>query len=413
MSRRVLTWAASFAAAASLVMAPGAASADDEAVDPSNPVVVEPTTAPTTTPTTTPTAPPADPGSGGGQGDVIVPDPAAPGPSAPRVLVFGDSISAPGRYRAQATNGLIKAWWAYVADGAQLDPDQVMVSAEAGSGIVTRGGNNRGVVCTGSTFGDRLAKIAETRPDVIMVEVGRNDIWDCAGTRRVPVDPAERRFMASAYFSRLAQEADRNGVARSKVYVMTAWGSHHSGKQVAVTTLYESYARAKGFTWVPLAALPEDQTLDGVHPNARGARTLGTSVLQASDLAVAISSRGQRSGTVASGASVRCQGITACKKLKSPTWAYAKAPKRVWGVTGPSARHLVAHALTTRGATAPILKATTARDGRLDALAFGSAVETAHPKAGDVAWWPTAPAGVRGGSAGHVAVVERVSSDNT
>lgn len=395
---------------ASLVMVPGAASAEGEPLDPSTPVSTEPT--PTPTPLPDPAAP-GDPGSGSTPGDVVVPDPTAPGPATPRVLVFGDSISAPGRYRAQMTPQRIKAWWAHVADGARLDPTKVMVSAEAGSGIVTRGGDNRGAICTGSTFGDRLGMIGSTRPDVILVEVGRNDIWDCAGTRRVPVKPAKLERAAASYFTRLAQHADRAGVARSKVYVLTAWGSLHTDKHAAITALYEAQARSHGFRWVPIAALPKSQTLDGVHPNAQGTRTLATEALRASDLAVAISSAGERSGVVASGAVVRCQGLRACKASGTPTLDYTKAATRIWGVRGPSSRHFVAHALLSKGATAPILNATSAAAWRTDALATRSATPTAHPRAGDVAWWPSAPPGVGGGSKGHVAVVRSVSADNT
>ncbi|MCL3838454.1 GDSL-type esterase/lipase family protein [Aeromicrobium duanguangcaii] len=414
MSRRVMTWAATLAVVASLMLAPGVASATADELDPSAGDGTAPITTPTSAPTTAPTVPtPVDGGTGGGGGDVVVPDPNAPGPSDPRVLVFGDSISAPGRYRAAATTNRVKAWWAWVADGAGLDPRDVMVSAEAGSGIVARGGGGHGRVCSGSTFGDRLGKVALTRPDVIVVEVGRNDIWDCVGTRRVAVDPKKRQRLATSYFARLAQEADRHGVPRSKVYVLTAWGSSQSNQHVAVTALYEGLVRSQGFSWVPLAALPKNQTSDGVHPNARGARSLGTGALKASDLAVAIASRGKRSGSVATQGRVRCQSLKACKAAGVRTFTYAKAPKRVWGVAGPSPRHFVAHALTSSGRTAPVLNAATAKAWRSDAVQSRSAVQTAHPKAGDIAWWPTAPAGVAPSAQGHVGLVQRVSADNT
>ncbi|MTB88561.1 CHAP domain-containing protein [Aeromicrobium senzhongii] len=415
MSRRVMTWAATFAVAASLMMAPGVASATADETDPSTGDGAAPVVTPTSPATTAPPVPtPIDGGTGGGGGDVIVPDPTAPGPSAPRVLVFGDSISAPGRYRATAGSNRIKAWWAWVAEGAGMNPREVMVSAEAGSGIVPRGGGSGGRVCTGSTFGDRLGKVSLTRPDVIMVEVGRNDIWDCAGTRRVAVDPLKRQRLATSYFARLAQEADRNGVARSKVYVLTAWGSLQSNQHPAVASLYESLARSHGFSWIPLAALPKAQTTDGVHPNAHGAQTLGTGTLKASDVAVAIASRGKRSGAVATAQGrVRCQSLRTCKAAGVRTFTYAKAPKRVWGVAGPSPRHFVAHALTTSGRPAPVLQAGSAKAWRSEAVRSRSAVQTAHPKPGDIAWWPTAPPGVAPSAQGHVGLVQRVSADNT
>ncbi|GAA3541736.1 hypothetical protein AFL01nite_25330 [Aeromicrobium flavum] len=385
-----MTWAAAFGVAASLLLAPGVASATGEPVDPV---------------TATP-APPAG-------GDVVVPDPQAPERADPRVLVFGDSISAPGRYRAAATTKHAKAWWAWVAEGGGMDARDVMVSAEAGSGIVSRGDGNGGGMCTGATFGDRLDRVAATRPHVVLVEVGRNDIWDCAGTRRVPATTAKRQKLATAYFDRLAAAADRHGVARSKVYVMTAWGSRHSDKQVAVTALYENLVRARGLTWVPLASLPKDQTTDGVHPTAKGARTLGSWALSSSDLATAISSRGTRPGRVASGSSVRCEGLGACRTAGVAVHGYGKAAPRVWGAPKATSRHYVAHVLSSRKRpAAPVLASDTPRGWRQEAVASRAAVQTSHPRAGDVAWWPNAPASAAA-AGGHVAVVERVAADNS
>ncbi len=402
MPRPILVWTAAALVAVSLCAAPAA-----EAVQlaPDGTPASTVTTSPTTAPTPVQSAAEAS-------GDVVVPDPAAPAPGGPRVLVFGDSISAASRYNAAGTAGRTKAWWAWVAQAAGVAPTDVMVSAEAGSGLVSRGGSaNR--LCTGTTFGQRLDEVSASDPDVIVVEVGRNDIWTCRGTRRVAAGAAERRTIASAYFAELARAADLQGVARSNVYVMTAWGSTNGTGQAAVTTTYEALARTHGFAWVPLPSLIRAHTVDGVHPTAAGAKTLATWAMRASDMTTAISSRGTSHRAAPAGANVRCTGLTACRKAGTKTYGYGKVTTRIWNAPARTDRHYVAHRLRTSGRkVTPILVSSTSRGWRRETVAAGTATQTSQPTVGAVAWWNDSPAGA-GGSAGHVAVVERVAKDHS
>src|SRR5690606_15882726 len=147
---RLCAWTAAMAAALSLWAAvPAAAEStvgplsatpapvedrDDQAGGKDDPTIPVPTTPVPTTP-----APTTPPGAGGGidaGGEVTLPNPDAPAPGSPRVLVFGDSISAMFRYSPNGVQGRPKAWWAYVADAAGLRPKEVMLSAEGGSGLL-------------------------------------------------------------------------------------------------------------------------------------------------------------------------------------------------------------------------------------------------------------------------------------
>lgn len=377
---------------------------------PSAPVPTPTEPAPTE-PAATATTPPPGGGAVDGGGEVTLPNPGAPAPHRARVLVFGDSISATFRYSARGTAQRPKAWWAHVAEAAGIPAEEVMLSAEGGSGLVMRGKGRSGAFCTGTTFGDRLGDVARTRPDVVVVEVGRNDIKTCAGATRAAAGVAERRTAASAYFSALAQETDRVGVARSSVYVMTAWGSSYGSGQVATTTVYEAEATARGFSWVPVPALVRQHTTDTTHPNAQGTKAIANAVVRGSDITTALRSHGLRHAAAPAGAEVLCVGVRACRArgVRAPG---ATSSFRTWGTAPRTPQHHVAERLSRRPRVAPVLGAATARQWRTMAHRERAATAVAHARVGDVAWWHHAPAGV-GSSTGHVAVVERVAANNS
>lgn len=360
----------------------------------------------------TPSQPtPAAPSGGGiDQGEVTRPNPGAPTSPHARVLVFGDSISGTYRYSAEGTPSRPKAWWAHVADAAGLPASEVMLSAEGGSGLLMRGMRSVGKPCSGTTFGERLGDIARTRPDIVLVEAGRNDIKACAPGGHRPSTAAQREAAATTYFAQLAATVDRHGVARSNVYVMTAWGASHGPDQVTMANLYEAKAAAHGFSWIALPALLRPQTTDATHPNLHGTRTIAQAVMRGSDVVTAIRSHGRRHASVPSHAAVQCRGTSACRArgITVPT----TVRHRIWGFAPGTSAHQVARQLTARRTVAPVLRASSARQWREAAVGDHAATAVAHARRGDVAWWSTPPAGVPRTS-GHVAVVERVAADNS
>lgn len=365
-----------------------------------------------TTPVVAPSEPVAEPTVEPGEdvGEVTDPDPEAPESTDPRVLVFGDSISATKRYSAEGSVERPKAWWAHVAEAAGVQATDVMISAEGGSGLLMRGMGTASRICTGSTFGERLADLEVARPDVVLVAVGRNDIRACTGTTPRPSTETERRAAAESYFTALAQATDRQGVARSSVYVLTAWGSAFGTGQVDTTTMYEAAATRRGFTWIPVPALVREQTVDATHPNEAGAKAIADAVLRSSDVALAIRSRGRLHTAVPSSATVLCTGVSVCRTRGTTTGRYAR--HRVWGLAPGTPTHFVADRLTSRHLVAPVLGVRSARQWRDAARTQGAAQAVAHARVGDVAWWHTAPSGT-GATSGHVAVVQRVATDNS
>ncbi|SKB07841.1 GDSL-type esterase/lipase family protein [Aeromicrobium choanae] len=404
MTRLPWILTAAVAVAVSLLAAPPATA--DESV---------PTPAPTTEPTAPATTPvPADSGAIQEGGEVTIPNPAAPSSRNARVLVFGDSFSATRRYSAAGTARRPKAWWAHVAAAAGLPASEVMVSAEGGSGLLARGHGEKPQACTGSTFGERLTDLATTDPDVVIVEVGRNDTHRCRAGVRVMATAAERRDAAAAYFATLARLADRQGIPRSFVYVMTPWGSSGGAHKIATSTQYEALAKARGFTWIALPSLVRSQTIDAIHPTATGASTLASWAMRGSDLTTAIRSRATRHATVPSHALVQCTGVSACRRAGVSTRGHDTVTRRIWGAARGTSTHYVAHRLSTGGRrSAPVLTTSTPRSWRTAALTEKAATQVAEARPGDIAWWLTAPAGVGSPSRGHLAVVESVARNNS
>lgn len=411
MTRRPWILTAAVAVAVSLLAAPHATADEAAPVETvPTPVTTPEPTAPATTPPTSGT----DPGAIQEGGEVTVPNPAAPSLRNPRVLVFGDSFSATRRYSAGGTRTRPKAWWAHVADAAGLPASEVMVSAEGGSGLLARGHGERLEACTGTTFGERLTDLATTDPDLVIVEVGRNDVHRCRAGVRVPATAAERRAAADAYFATLARLADRQGIPRSFVYVMTPWGSSGGAGKIATATQYEALAKARGFTWIALPSLVRSQTIDAIHPTAAGASTLAAWAMRGSDLTAAIRSRGTRHGAVPSHALAQCTGVSACRRAGVSTRRHDTVTRRIWGAAKGTPTHYVAHRLSTGGRrSAPVLTTTSPRSWRTAALKERAATQVAEARPGDIAWWLAAPSGAGSPSQGHLAVVESVASNNS
>ena len=353
--------------------------------------------------------------SGLSHADEAVPAP-APEPQPARVLVFGDSISAAFRYNARGTHGRAKAWWAYVAEAAGINPHKVLLSAESGSGALARGTGGTGRHCAGTTFGDRLDAIAATNPDVILVEVGRNDVFDCAKKKRVTAKLPQARKAINAYFRNLAVAADAQGVPRSNVYVFNAWGSLKGTGWARITAWQEEAARANGLTWVMVSPLTAKLTIDGVHPSARGASVLAERVIRSSDVVSAIRSGGTSREAVATGARATCSDLKNCVQAKVKTWSYGKfAHRSYWGDAPATPRSYVGYRLTHQGrSTSPLFGTTSARQWLTASLATGQALGVTYPRSGDVAWWPTAPPGAgEATDSGHVAIVENVATNGS
>lgn len=396
MIRRVPSVTVAAVAAVALLMATPA-NADEPASDP--------TPAITTTP---PSSGSIDEG-----GEVTVPNPSAVPARSPRVLVFGDSISATRRYSMTGAKRP-KVWWSFLAEHIGIPARQIMVSADGGSGLLARGTGVQRLACSGSTFGERVNQIAATNPDVVIVAAGRNDVNTCRNGYRVRSTAAERRQATRSYFASLASAVDRQGLRRSNVYVATPWGSFQSTSNISVTTLLEREATARGFTWVPTPALVRQETLDGTHPNTRGSQLFAASVVRGSDIIGTIRSRGVQHHTPPVRQRVLCTTVNRCRAQGIHDYRYATSTQRLWGLRARTDGHYVAHRLTRgKARTAPLLTARTARAWRTAATREAAARQMAHAKVGDVAWWGSAPAGSARASQGHVAVVERVAKDNS
>lgn len=368
-------------------------------------------TAPTTstTPTAAPSTPTATATTPAATATTPAPPTTRPSSQRPRVLVFGDSISSRGMYSAVAGGPKPRAWWSWVAQSAGIDPRTFVISAESGSGIVRTGRRaNTGRQCSGTTFGQRLGMVAQTRPDVIVVEVGRNDTLTCRKGRAVRASVGLRMRTARTYFDNLARAADSHGIARSKVYVLTPWGSKDPEGHGAVASLYEAQVTARGFTWITLPSLIARRTLDGTHPSAAGSRQLASWVASASDLVAAVAGR---SASTPPGANVLCTGYrTSCSKAFR---SYRNVRGSIWGSPAETTQHYVAYRLSrAHRRSSPVLGTRTPRDWLDVAQRLPRTTVTGLPRKGAVAWWRFAPAGT-GNATGHIAVVEAVAKDHS
>jgi lysophospholipase L1-like esterase len=332
----------------------------------------------------------------------------------PRLMVVGDSISASWRYaeQADADRGKIKAWWAYLGEaiGTEQHPT---ISAQAGSGMLKRGSRSFEDIadvdatyggCSGTTFGERLQRVEETAPAVLVVEGGRNDfkICDSQGKSRAATT-SETRSAVKRYFSDLKRVTNRLGMAPGNVFVVTPWGTTFVPQRDTVTYYVERYATHQGFTYVPLPVLAKSYTLDGTHPNAKGTKKVASMILAAADVARRVDPSARQSRVKSIKTS--CVGFRACG-AKYGKVAYASVrTTSVWGQSPTGGgTNFVAYRLKKRGIKQ--IAGKTANEWRVSARSSKKAVVTGVPTVGSAAWWPTNP--VSGSSKGHVGYVIKV-----
>ncbi len=201
--------------------------------------------------------------------------PASSSVSGRTMLVFGDSISS---WYSDEKGSPSRAWWSFVGERLNMN---VRVSAEPGSGYWDRGN-----LCGGTTFGDRLGQVARVRPDVVVVAGGRNDYRGCTGhgSQQRGIKRSSSEKAVKSYLGKLAAAVDRAGVPRSNVYVFTPWGTVIREKHYYIWRAQRKYAKAYGFKYVEVRFLDRKYTLDGTHPNEAGSRRLADGLLSKSDL---------------------------------------------------------------------------------------------------------------------------------
>lgn len=336
----------------------------------------------------------------------------------PRLMVVGDSISASWRYAEEADpeRSKLKAWWAYLGQSIGTD-EHPSISAQAGSGMAKRGSRSFDDIsdvdavygnCTGTTFGQRLDKVEETVPTVLVVEGGRNDfkICDSRGRSRIAT-AAETRSAVVTYLSNLRRVTNRIGMSPGNVFVTTPWGTEFDKHRDTVTYYVEHYAIHYGFTYVPIPALADSYTLDGTHPNAKGTRRIASAILGASDIARVVDPAA--ADTRVTPIRNSCVGLKACGAKYGKVAYGSVRTKSFWGQS-PTAggTNFVAYRLTKRGIAR--LAGKTANEWRASARQSRKAFMSGKPTVGSVAWWPRNP--VSRSTKGHVAYVIKVYDDS-
>lgn len=344
--------------------------------------------------------------------DPVVPERGTAG----HLMVVGDSISAGPRYGATGDPTRFTAWWAHVLD--DLGPGWTYtISAQAGSGMLNRGNLRPGDLteldqtngrCNGTTFGERLDRVVEARPTLLIVEGGRNDFKKCVDGAIRRSTEAETVTAITQYLGDLGGAADSIGLPRRSVYVMAPWGVTFEQQRDVVTYALEQRARAEGFVYVPLPVFAQRETIDGTHPTDAGSRRLAAHVLAASDLR-----RFASTGTATMppvGIQPSCRGYSSCAAQHGRIGYQRVRSSSFWSQgTGRAATNFVAYRLTHDGRRSARIPARTPAQWRDGARATGVPV-TGRPVVGAVAWWPVDP--FDGSSAGHVAYVTGVGPDS-
>ncbi|KAB2951082.1 MAG: arylesterase [Thermoanaerobaculia bacterium] len=195
-------------------------------------------------------APPAAPG-GAASGTT-----GAVGDDRPLVVFLGDSLTA-----------------AFGLDEAEGFPPRVASELER-RGLPVRA-INAGVSGDTSAGGlERLDWLLAQRPDVVVIELGAND-----GLRGQPLEAIEANLAAIVERSRAAGAH----VVVAGMRIPTNYGPEYGAGFAAI---YPRLARRPGVTLIPfllegVAARPELNLPDGIHPNARGYEIVARTVADA------------------------------------------------------------------------------------------------------------------------------------
>lgn len=324
-------------------------------------------------------------------------------PTGARLMIVGDSISATqGRYARVATAQEPAVWWSTFLRrkdmaGAGLDPTDtrsVVLDAVPGSGFGQ-------VSCTGrfTPFIDRIDKIRQARPEVLVVAGGRNDAFMCQDGAKVPATQAVITQQVTAYFKALDQVTREIGMKPADVFVLTPWGTKHPLARARVVPEVQRVAASYGFTWIQTPGMSVTRAPDGIHPDGGGSAWLADQVWRAGTLQ-------QRLRGVRVTAPVGHEQVATA----STRGFTARATERFWGRPTTDPQNWVtfvrSHAFRTE---VPPALSSSARSWAEAFGADGASISTL-PRVGDIAWWGVAPSNSRQApSTGHVAVVERVA----
>ncbi|MGZ5368874.1 SGNH/GDSL hydrolase family protein [Aeromicrobium sp.] len=187
--------------------------------------------------------------------------------SGPSIAVIGDSISA--RYNDDPGSAR-QAWWSVVGRHYEAP---VTIFAESGSGYVRPGG-----LCDGTRFGDRLADVVESDPQVVIVEGGRNDWAYCNDLEITQASNASLKASVDRFLTELQRSLD----PRTTIYVLgPPWGTVNASEQSRVTSIIESSARRHYMRFIDTQGVFDGaRTIDGTHPNRAGSLALGDRVVE-------------------------------------------------------------------------------------------------------------------------------------
>ena len=169
-----------------------------------------------------------------------------------RMTVVGDSITA--RYNDNPGDP-DRGWWSRL--GAKHGM-RVTTSAISGTGFI-----NKGSACSHNNYLQRISEVAKSRPDVLIVEGGRNDFHKCG--KRLSKKQIKRGV--DKYFDSLDRIVKRNKIKR--VYVVTIWGTNFSKHRPRVTKIVKARAAESGYPFKAIT-LGNSMTVDKTHPNTRG-----------------------------------------------------------------------------------------------------------------------------------------------
>ncbi|MEH3033823.1 MAG: hypothetical protein PGN07_07225 [Aeromicrobium erythreum] len=331
-------------------------------------------------------------------GGPVQADDVEPPATAPVMMVIGDSNSSvtAGRYTLDGST-LPKVWWAFVAEKAGIPAKDVVVDAESGTGM-RYGGNPKGKpTCPSKPFTSRLDEVRAARPTVLVVAGGRNDVARCSGRGiKTTASWHEMRTGVTTYLTQLAAVADEIGLPRSRVYVLNPWGSSRTTERAVIGPASERAARRLGLSYVVTPQIPDSRSSDTVHPNRDGVKWFADRIMGASTMVARLK---EPDGTSAPAAGV-------VRARTSVDGGYARRrTTTVWGGPAkPGGTNYAAFRLTRALRAVYPTGATTAGSWG-DAIMQHGGTVTRTPRAGDLAWWPEAPAGV--GGTGHVALVTR------
>jgi GDSL-like lipase/acylhydrolase family protein len=200
----------------------------------------------------------------------------------PKLLVIGDSFSAGPDVPGKANNNVVgserRGWWSWLASDLRYRP---IISAEPGSGFL-----KNGLECAGTVFADRLKRLLTVRPDLLVIEGGRNDFNYCvtriSRATGAPVttydtvhsDRAAIQVAMSNYFDQVKKMAKQIGLPDDHIYVTMPWGGSVLDRRPMINQALTLASRQAGFQYVEIPPLTSAERFDITHPNALGSKRI-------------------------------------------------------------------------------------------------------------------------------------------